>query len=173
MKGLPWRIPFLGILLLLAASCNAAPVQTVSTPGTIPDKNSLPSVQPGSISTLPSVQNAATAAPTSAVYVPAVIVPQASQAPAGKSTPATVGKLWLEIVSPANNAVVTTAEIDLKGRAPKGTVITINDDIQISPSSQEFSSRVSLEEGPNVIEIVASDPKGNEVSLFWVINFEP
>jgi hypothetical protein len=68
---------------------------------------------------------------------------------------------------------VNTAEITLVGQAAPGTIITFNDEIVIVDSSGEFNVIVPLIEGPNAIEIVASDPEGHETTAEWVVTYDP
>ena len=86
--------------------------------------------------------------------------------------PETLG-LWLQILSPLDEAVVNTSQVDVTGSAPAGTVVTINDEILIVGSDQQFRTTVSLDDGPNLIEIVASDESGNEMSVLLTIRYEP
>jgi hypothetical protein len=81
--------------------------------------------------------------------------------------------LWLQILSPSDEAVVDAPQVDVSGSAPAGTVISINDDILIVGADLQFKSTVSLEEGPNLIEIIASDENGNETSALLTVTYEP
>ena len=81
--------------------------------------------------------------------------------------------LWLQVVSPQAEAVVNTPQVDVIGSAPTGTVVSVNDDIFLVGDDQQFKTIVSLEEGPNLIEIVASDDNGNETSLILTVTYEP
>jgi hypothetical protein len=54
-----------------------------------------------------------------------------------------------------------------------GLVITINEDILLVDETGVFSATVPLEEGPNAIQIVASDAVGNEESLELIVTYEP
>jgi hypothetical protein len=62
--------------------------------------------------------------------------------------------------------------MEIVGQAPAGAVVSINDDILIVGSDGQFKSTVSLEEGPNVIEIIASDASGNEAYLLLSVFYE-
>jgi len=84
-----------------------------------------------------------------------------------------ISGLWLQILSPVDEAVVNTSQVDVTGSAPAGTVVTINDEILIVGSDQQFRTTVSLDDGPNLIEIVASDESGNEMSVLLTITYEP
>jgi hypothetical protein len=100
------------------------------------------------------------------------VMPTAPIQPTQTSIPETSG-LWLQIVAPLDEAVVNTLQVDVTGSAPAGTVITINDEILIVGSDQQFRTTVLLDEGLNLIEIVASDESGNETSVLLTITYEP
>jgi hypothetical protein len=107
-------------------------------------------------------------------------VPNSSKTPAPSptSSPGTVteyssGALWLRLFTPQDDQVFTTAQIMVDGQAPAETVIGVNDQIFIVGSDQSFSIPVILDEGPNVIEIIASDVYGNEIDLVLTIVYDP
>ena len=64
-------------------------------------------------------------------------------------------------------------QVDVSGSAPAGTVISVNDDVLIVGADQQFKTSVPLEEGPNLIEIIASDENGNEASALLTVTYEP
>jgi hypothetical protein len=63
--------------------------------------------------------------------------------------------------------------VTVEGDAPPETVVTVTDDILVVGADGKFESDVALEEGPNVIEIVASDLEGNEVTFIVTVTYEP
>ena len=83
------------------------------------------------------------------------------------------GDLSIQLFSPKDGEVFNTPEIQVSGRAPAETVISINDQIILVTKTGEFSVPVSLEEGPNVIELVASDMDGNELNIILTVMYEP
>ena len=83
------------------------------------------------------------------------------------------GTLWVRILSPADNEIVNVSSVEVQGEAPADTVLSVNDEIVIVSSDQVFSLPVALEEGINVIEIVASDYDENEVSFIMTITYQP
>jgi len=127
---------------------------------------------------VPTPTSAPLASPTLAespptnTAVPQSIMPTATIAPAQTSGPETSG-LWLQITSPLDEAVVDTAQVDVLGSAPADAVISVNDEILIVGVDQQFKVSVSLEEGPNLIEVIASDEDGNEVSALLTVTYEP
>ena len=89
------------------------------------------------------------------------------------STPETSGSLWLQVLSPLDEAIVNTPQVDVTGSAPAGAVISVNDEILIVGSDDQFKTTVALDEGPNLIEILASDENGNEMSALLTVTYEP
>ena len=63
--------------------------------------------------------------------------------------------------------------MEVSGFAPAGTVISINDEILIVGDDGQFQAITSLEEGPNLIEIIASDEAGNDASVLLTVTYEP
>lgn len=85
----------------------------------------------------------------------------------------TTGGKILRLLYPQDGEVVNTPSIRLRGFAPPESVITINDEIFLVGPEGEFEIPFTLEEGPNVIEIVASDLLGNEESIVLVVTYQP
>jgi uncharacterized protein YfaP (DUF2135 family) len=85
----------------------------------------------------------------------------------------TSGSLTVKLLEPQDGATVSTNVVTVKGEAPPETVVTVNDDILVVEASGKFESDVALEEGPNVIEIVASDLEGNQVAFIVTVTYEP
>ena len=100
------------------------------------------------------------------------------------ATPATTGTLIpatdispvvlkIKILSPEDNSVISTAQVEVKGEALSNTVVTLNDQIVLADEAGFFSAIIPLEEGPNVIDIVASDENGNEDNVQLTVTYDP
>jgi hypothetical protein len=77
------------------------------------------------------------------------------------------------ILSPEDEAVVNVPEVEVIGEAEPETVITLNDEIVVVDESGTFSVTLLLDEGPNEIEVVASDLEGREISLELEVTYDP
>ena len=96
-----------------------------------------------------------------------------SPSPSPSPTPTA---LSLEITQPEDGAEVSTSPINVTGKTIPGAVVSasIDDTVEIADVDQNgnFSVTVVLEEGPNLIEVIASDQQGNEkyssVTIFYV-----
>ncbi len=89
----------------------------------------------------------------------------------------TMAELVLEITQPGDGAQVSTRDILVRGKTVPGAVVSalVDDTVAIADIDQEgnFSVTVSLEEGPNLIEVVASDQLGNGKSSSIVVIYVP
>ena len=123
----------------------------------------------------PSIPLAVSDTPIAAIPTPIApgTVPPATLQIFPSSTPAQVSQSGFQIISPLDETVVNVPQVEVIGTAPAGIVISINDEIVIVDVDGQFKITVSLEEGPNLIEIVASDDIGNETSVLLAITYEP
>ncbi len=75
-----------------------------------------------------------------------------------------VRAFFLEINSPSDNSMMRNSSVKVEGGTLPGSVVTLNGRIVVVDSRGRFSVPVQLEEGPNSIEIIASDFLGNQRS---------
>jgi len=90
---------------------------------------------------------------------------EATPTPTPTPTPAA---LFLEITSPVDESTVSTGNVTVSGSTIPGAVVSISIDdstviADVDPNGN-FQTVVPLEEGPNFIEVIASDPLDNQVS---------
>jgi len=83
--------------------------------------------------------------------------------------------IWVKIVEPPDDSVVNTPRVTLRGEASPDTVISINDDIiYIEPGKEpSFSVDLTLKEGENIVEVLASNGNEETVYLVLTIYYEP
>ena len=96
--------------------------------------------------------------------------------PTAKQTP-TPTVLLLQITQPIDGAQVSTSAVLVTGKTIPGAVVSvsIDDIVEIANVDQNgnFSVTVNLEEGPNLIEVIASDLQGNEKSSTIAVIYVP
>ena len=124
----------------------------------------LPPNQPSNVS--PGSTGNGSAGGNTTAAPPANGQPGATQAPGGVP-------LTLQVTSPQDGAVVNTAQVVITGTSTPGAVVTVDQDIIVVGADGQFQSTVSLDQGPNIIEIVASDDLGNEKTIDLTIDYEP
>lgn len=148
----PTQTLFLATMLLLAACTTVTPTQPAAA------------LEPGT--PLPGPTEAAPAAPARPSEAP-------TDAALTASPPAVSEALYLRVLWPEEGSLISVAEIELVGEAPPGAVVSIGEEILIVPADGGFRQVIRLEEGPNAIEIVASNQAGEEQSLIFTIVYEP
>jgi ABC-type transport system substrate-binding protein len=78
------------------------------------------------------------------------------------STSNTQATVPLTITQPQDEITVNTPTIQVAGVTSADATVSVNGSLVDVDASGYFSTTVSLEQGPNSIEVVASDPQGNE-----------
>lgn len=79
----------------------------------------------------------------------------------------------VRIVSPEDNSTLNSPQVEVKGYTVPDAVVTVNDIITIADASGAFTAKVPLIEGPNVLEVLASDDQGNEGYLQLTVTYDP
>ena len=75
-----------------------------------------------------------------------------------------ISAILLTITEPLDETTVYTADLVVKGQTEPDAVVSVNEAVVDVAADGKFSTTLTLEEGPNLIEVVASDFEGNEGS---------
>ncbi len=94
---------------------------------------------------------------------PTPVPPTATPTPAPTPTPLP-RVFFLQVQEPSDESVVATAQIAVKGATQPDATVSVNGNIAPVDERGRFAATVSLSEGPNVIDVVASDLSGNQVA---------
>ncbi len=87
---------------------------------------------------------------------------------------ATEAAFFLQLIDPQGQEIITEEEIiHVAGRTRVDAVVTVNDTLTEPDSDGLFTSTVELEEGPNVIEVIASVASGEQEELILVVIYVP
>jgi hypothetical protein len=89
---------------------------------------------------------------------------------ASTSTPTS---LFLTIIEPANESIVDVDTVTIRGQTLADAIVSINGESVDVDSSGNFSVPVTLEEGTNVFDIIASDEAGDEATTQLIVSFAP
>ena len=81
--------------------------------------------------------------------------------------------LFLEILTPENESVVFTKELTVTGKTLSTAIVSVNGNLVSVDEDGGFSLEITLVEGPNLIEALASDIGGNEVGKISTIIYIP
>jgi hypothetical protein len=81
--------------------------------------------------------------------------------------------LFLELLSPLDNSIVNTPEVTVAGVTSPDATLSVNGELVPPEPDGTFSTTLRLEEGPNLIEVIASDLAGNEVGTVLTVIYIP
>lgn len=99
--------------------------------------------------------------------------PDTPEAQENKATPAPAKEISLDVTQPANNSTVASARITLKGKTvPKAEVFVNEYDLKADVSGN-FSYTLTLDEGENIIIVMANDENGNVAEKELIVTYEP
>jgi hypothetical protein len=80
---------------------------------------------------------------------------------------------FLEVSAPQNEVVVNQSPLPVKGATAPDAVATVNG-LEVDVDAQgQFVAQVPLEEGPNTIEVLASDFLGNQEGRTLTVIYIP
>ena len=183
--GTGW-LPAVGAVImclsLLLAAC-AGGERATSTPEATEPVAVTPTVAPSPTPTSPPVPTATTVPAATPIPVPATPAPTATTAPAptATSTPLPTptptplpqpAELFVDVSEPRDNSIVGSADINVIGRSSPDATVSVNGQVADVDASGRFSTAepLTLEEGPNLIEVIASDLAGGvETRVLTVI----
>jgi hypothetical protein len=65
---------------------------------------------------------------------------------------------------------VDSGTVTVTGQTVPGATVSINDQAGIADASGNFSIPISLDAGPNAIDVVATDDNGNQGEVLLMVN---
>lgn len=84
-----------------------------------------------------------------------------------------VKEITLTVANPIHNSTVTTASITIKGNTTPNADVFINEYETKADATGLFRYTMTLDEGENIIIIVANDENGNLAEEELIVNYEP
>ncbi len=96
--------------------------------------------------------------------------PEATPAPSPGIPPT---GFFLTVSQPADGSIVDIGSVEVTGRTSPEAIVSVNGELVEVDGEGNFTIMVVLEEGPNIIEVIASDLEGNEESRTLVIVYVP
>ena len=135
------------LLLVLVVACAPPPAEITPTPTPEPTPAPTPSPAP-------------TPTPTPA--------PEPTPTPA----PIPVG-FFLKVTEPKDEGILTASVLRVSGTTTPDAVVSVNGEVVEVDEWGNFTTMVTLEEGPNTIEVIATDFEGNKESTILAVIYIP
>lgn len=114
--------------------------------------------------------------PIAAGLVALLVVPLAAGCAAPSSaktgTPGpeeTAAAFSLTVTQPLDNTVTSERTVQVKGRTRPQAVVSVSNEIVVAGADGNFAATITLDDGVNIIEVLASDEAGNQASVTLVV----
>ncbi len=146
MKRTPYLVKSAGTLFLLLTAACGGPIGGVTV---------TPTALAGSSPLVPPTKAAAGATQSAAA-----------------AKPASAGPVALQVITPQDGAVVSSPQVQVSGTASPGAVVTVNDAIILVGADGTFSSTVTLDVGPNLVEVIASSDSGDTKTVDLTVTYQ-
>ena len=122
----------------------------------------------------PEAPGQPTATPTPAPAPDPTATPAPTSTPVPTATPDALGaEFFLDVAEPLDGDVVSEATIAVIGRTRIDAVVSVNDELPEPDENGRFEASIVLEEGINVIEIVASTADGTQLDIVITVFYLP
>ena len=159
MRAIVLVLSIIGIGILGCTQASATPtLSPTSTSAAVPTATVAPS--PTSTTTPVPTTTATTVPPTAT----------ATSLPTATTTPE---PLFLVVTEPQADSVVNSSPISVAGSTTPDAVVSINGEAVEVDIDGAFSAQVILEEGPNSIEVVASNLQGEQGNVILALIYLP
>ena len=76
----------------------------------------------------------------------------------------------LKVTDPADAADIKTDTVTVKGQTVPGATVSVNDIVGTADAGGNFSVTISLDQGPNAIDVIATDESGKEGEVLIIVN---
>src|SRR5271157_6130960 len=93
--------------------------------------------------------------------------------PLGTTSGTLQSGLPLSVTEPADSATINGDTVTVQGTTTPGATVSVNDNVVTADSTGAFSTNVSLDAGPNAIDVIATDDNNNQGEVLLMVNAMP
>lgn len=104
---------------------------------------------------------------------PTIVVPEVPPTLALPNTPTPTANFTVTVESPREGETVNTSPILVKGVTIPNAIVSVNDTVGLAGADGRFALAVPLAAGPNVLEVIASKPDGQEAFVIVTVLYQP
>jgi PBP1b-binding outer membrane lipoprotein LpoB len=78
--------------------------------------------------------------------------------------------LPLRVTAPADASTINGDSVTVQGKTAPGAAVNINNNAGIADADGNFSITITLEEGPNAIDVIATDENSKQGEVLLMVN---
>lgn len=151
------------VLTGLMVACGEQQPTPTSTPTATPTSTPGPTATPTALPTAtPTSLPTRTPLPTA--------TPTPTPVPSPTATPVA---FFLEVSAPQDQSIIRTSSVQVQGQTVPDAVVSVNSQVVTVDPDGSFATAVTLIEGPNSIEVIASDFHGHQASQVLSVIYSP
>ncbi len=104
---------------------------------------------------------------------PTIIIPEIPPTLALPNTPTPTMPFTITLDAPRDGETTNASPLLVSGFTIPNAIVSVNDTVGLAAADGRFALTVPLEPGPNVLEIIASKPTGDQTSLILTVLYQP
>jgi hypothetical protein len=104
---------------------------------------------------------------------PVVIVPEVPPTLALPNTPTPAAPLQIALNTLRDGDTTNTSPLLVSGVTAPNAIVSVNDVVGVANGEGRFDLMVPLQTGPNVLEILASQPSGQQAFVIVTVMYQP
>ncbi len=142
----------------------------IKTPS--PTSTPVPEIRPLVTLIAPTAQP--TSIPDVPIFVPptpVIVIPAVPPTLAVPDTPTPAAPFQIRLDAPRDGDTVNAASLPVKGVTAPNAVVSVNDVVGMADNTGQFNLTVPLQAGPNVLEVIASQPNGQQAFVIVTVMY--
>jgi hypothetical protein len=104
---------------------------------------------------------------------PVVVVPEVPPTLALPNTPTPAATFQVTLETPRDGDTINTSPLPVTGVTVPNAIVSVNDVVGVANGEGRFDLLVPLEAGPNVLEVIASQPNGQQAFVIVTVMYQP
>ena len=104
---------------------------------------------------------------------PVIIVPDVPPTLALPNTPTPAAPFKITLDAPRDGDTANISPLPVKGVTVPNAVVSVNDVVGLADGEGRFYVTVPLQAGPNVLEVIASQPNGQQSYVIVTVMYQP
>lgn len=104
---------------------------------------------------------------------PEVIVPEVPPTLALPNTPTPAATFQIALDAPHDGETTNVSPLLVSGMTVPNAIVSVNDVVGVANGEGRFDLQVPLQAGPNVLEIIASEPNGQQTFVIVTVMYQP
>lgn len=104
---------------------------------------------------------------------PTIVVPEPPPTLSAQPTPTASSTFTITVETPHDGETLNVSPVLVIGQTQPNALVSVNDSVGFADAEGRFSIALPLQEGPNVLEVIASNAAGEQVFVILTVLYQP